>query len=504
MSYIITSTTGATIATVAEGTINTSTTSLTLVGKNYTGYGALVNENFVKLLENFSHVVPPSAPMTGQLWYDSNEHVLKVYTTNYGGVWKPISSSATGAVAPVGPVTGDLWWDTANTQFKVYSGSTWVTIGPIATTTAGTSGAIAETIIDSLSASHVVVKFYISNAVIAILNKDAEFTPQTAIPGFTTIKPGLNLISSNTIAGVQFTGNVSNSYLLNGIADTQFLRSDLPITTSAMLTAAGGITVGANLTVADTSGTVSLTNSALNKDLDIYINKGGVSTKAIGINGTTGVITLTGNVSASNISASRISSTSIAGTDISATTIAGTLSTASQPNVTSVGTLTGLTMSGALVLAGDATAPLHAVTKQQLDAFTPSTATETVPGVVELATNAEAQAGTADKIIDGAKLHASSLGLSQTWQNMTASRVSGVTYTNTTGKPIQVFVVGADGAGTNPTITAVVGGLTLVSSALYDAGTGGGTAFMQFIVPNGATYSVTVTTSTISRWNELR
>lgn len=366
MSYIITSTTGATIATIAEGTINTSVTSLTLVGKNYTGYGALINENFVKLLENFSHVVSPPAPVTGQLWYDSNEHVLKVYTTNYGGVWKPISSSATGAVAPIGPVTGDLWWDTANTQLKVYSGSTWVTIGPTYTATSGTSGAIVETIIDSTTASHVVVKTYISNAAISILSKDPEFTPQTSIPGFTTIKPGLNLISSGTVAGIQFTGNVSNSLLLNGIADTQFLRSDAPITTSAMLTAGGGVTVGANLVIADTAGTISLTNSALNKDLNVYVNKAGVTTQAINVNGTTGAITFGGAVvmstaSATTLTGTTINNTTFNGVTVGATTvnattvnatnavatnITGTLQTAAQPNVTSLGTLTGITVNG--------------------------------------------------------------------------------------------------------------------------------------------------------------
>ena len=53
MSYTINLTDGTVFATIADGTINTSS-SMTLVGKNYAGYGAFLNENFVYLLENFA------------------------------------------------------------------------------------------------------------------------------------------------------------------------------------------------------------------------------------------------------------------------------------------------------------------------------------------------------------------------------------------------------------------------------------------------------------------
>ena len=52
MPYIVTTTSGTSIATIPDNTVNTTTTSLTLVGKNYAGYGLFLNENYIKLLEN--------------------------------------------------------------------------------------------------------------------------------------------------------------------------------------------------------------------------------------------------------------------------------------------------------------------------------------------------------------------------------------------------------------------------------------------------------------------
>jgi hypothetical protein len=288
MAYTITTTAGATLASIADGTVNSTNTSLTLIGKNYAGYGIFLNENYIKLLENFTNGSAPNAPLTGQLWYDSTNALLKVYN---GTIWKPISSSASGSTQPSSPVIGDLWYDSANAQLKVWSGSAFITVGPSYTTTSGTSGAVVETILDSGSASHVVVKFFISNTVVGILSKDATFTPQTSISGFTTIVPGFNL--SSAIAGALFTGTVSTAATLSGITASQFLRSD-QATSSSYAVTVGSLLVGSDLTVTTSSGDVNVTNVTNNKDLNLFINKGGVSTKAIGITGTTGLVTIPG------------------------------------------------------------------------------------------------------------------------------------------------------------------------------------------------------------------
>jgi len=313
MAYTITTTAGATLASIADGTVNSTNTSLTLIGKNYAGYGIFLNENYIKLLENFYNSSAPTAPLAGQLWYDSTNALLKVYN---GTIWKPISSSASGTSQPASPVIGDLWYDSANAQLKVWSGSAFITVGPSYTTTSGTSGAVVETILDSGSASHVVVKFYISNTVVAILSKDSTFTPGTSISGFTTVIPGFNL--SSAISGAFFTGTVSTAATLSGITASQFLRND-QAASSAYAVTVGSLLVGSDLTVATSSGDVSVRNGTSNKNLDLFINKGGVDTKAIGITGTTGAVAVPGALTvtgATTLSGAVAASTTLAVTGI--------------------------------------------------------------------------------------------------------------------------------------------------------------------------------------------
>ena len=102
MAYTINKTSGTVLANVADGTIDSSTADLTLIGKNYSGYGDALNENFVKLLENFSNTTAPSSPLAGQLWWDSTNNLLKVYT---GSTFKTVSSSTASPFRSTSTVT---------------------------------------------------------------------------------------------------------------------------------------------------------------------------------------------------------------------------------------------------------------------------------------------------------------------------------------------------------------------------------------------------------------
>ena len=310
MTYTVTTTAGAVIADVQDGTVNTTATSITLIGKNYAGYGIFLNENYIQHLENFSNSTPPNAPLTGQLWYDNVNDVLKVYNST-NNIWKPISSSISQSTAPSNAisVTGDIWWDTTNAQLKVFSGSAWITIGPSYTSTAGTSGAVVETILDTSSGSHVVVKFYISNSAIAILSRDATFTPQTAIPGFSTLIPGLNLISQATLTGAQFTGATTGASTLGGYTASQFLLKDTPQTTTGALTLGGGATIGSDLVLDASSASVAVVQETTNnKNLRFDVNSNGVQTAILTLAASSklstfsGALTATGNLTASSYS----------------------------------------------------------------------------------------------------------------------------------------------------------------------------------------------------------
>ena len=347
MAYNITTTAGAAITTVADGTVDSSATSLTLVGKNYAGYGVFLNQNYVKLLEHFANSTAPTAPLSGQLWYDSGNQVLKVYN---GSAWKPLSTSNSTSSTPSTAITGDLWWDTTNSQLKAYSGTEWIVVGPAFTASTGQSGALVETVIDSTTASHIVIKFYITSIVVAIVSKDATFTPQTPISGFTTIVPGLNLVSSSVITGAQFTGDVSNALTLGGISSSQFLRSDIADQIDAKLTvnSDNGLVVGADtdftVNVASATSAVEMFQNVSNNDFNFYVNKGGAKTQVINLDGATGAVILP----QTNTSTS---------TSTGALQVAGGVGVAENLNVGGVAKVTDSTASsskttGAVIITG--------------------------------------------------------------------------------------------------------------------------------------------------------
>ena len=225
MSYTINLTDGTIFAVVADGTINTSS-SMTLVGQNYAGYGAFLDTNFVHLLENASNTTPPGAPLTGQLWWDSGNTLLKVYN---GTAWKNISSTTAQSTAPTNNTTGDLWFNTTLQQLNVWTGSAWLVVGPGTNTAGGTTGAVAATILDNIGGTHYVVELFAGGNIVATVSKDATFTPASAIAGFSTIGPGVQV---TTVGGAVFTGTASNAQLLNSLTSSQFMRSDANTSTS--------------------------------------------------------------------------------------------------------------------------------------------------------------------------------------------------------------------------------------------------------------------------------
>ena len=98
----------------------------------------------------------------------------------------------------------------------------------------------------------------------------------------------------------------------------------------------------------------------------------------------------------------------------------------------------------------------------------------------------------------------SGLGVGQTWQ--IPSRAGGTTYTNSTGKPIQVTISFSQGLSGSGSATVVVSGVTISSTSYSTTASGGGLPYTySFIVPNGATYSISVSGNTsLGTWAELR
>lgn len=91
MAYTINLSNGNTLTVVEDGQVDSTTTTISLVGKNFSGYGEYINENFVRMLEHFANDSSPSSPLPGQLWFHTASKELRVYN---GASWVATSKPA--------------------------------------------------------------------------------------------------------------------------------------------------------------------------------------------------------------------------------------------------------------------------------------------------------------------------------------------------------------------------------------------------------------------------
>lgn len=108
MAYTIVKTDGTVLTTIADGTINTTSTSIGLPGKNYAGYGQQLDTNFVHTLENFAASSPPPNALRGQLWFNTNNSTLYVCPTDGESnslAWLSLTSTSSGGTTTFGQVT---------------------------------------------------------------------------------------------------------------------------------------------------------------------------------------------------------------------------------------------------------------------------------------------------------------------------------------------------------------------------------------------------------------
>ena len=117
MTYYVNKTDGTAIV-VLDGTKDITSTSLTLLGKLSSNYGENQNENFVRILENFAYSSSPANPITGQIWYNTTEKVLKVYNAA-DSAWTTIGQKITGNTS----ITGNLIVGGAGVELQEVNGS---------------------------------------------------------------------------------------------------------------------------------------------------------------------------------------------------------------------------------------------------------------------------------------------------------------------------------------------------------------------------------------------
>ena len=245
MAYQINKTSGALLVNLADGQIDTISTDITLIGKNYTGFGEAINENFVKMLENFAGTGSPSNPLAGQIWWDTSNSRLKVYT---GTDW---TTGGGPIVQPTQPtmVAGDMWIDNDANQLYFFDGTDLELAGPIYNAFQGKSGPEVITVLDNTGTSRTIVKYWVGGTFVGLWSK-IGFTPQNVdtIPGYTgDVVKGFNVVDSDFV----FAGTATRTSALvdsNNISRTaaQFLASDSDDATSGALTVRNnnGLTIG--------------------------------------------------------------------------------------------------------------------------------------------------------------------------------------------------------------------------------------------------------------------
>jgi hypothetical protein len=184
MSYIINKTDGSVLTEVVDGTVDQTATDLTLIGKNASSYGEAFNENFVRLLENFSNTSAPNNPIQGQLWYDTYENRLKVYN---GTAWVVSGGSIVSSSIPSSISQGDIWIDSSRKQlyFNVGGGET-VLAGPAWSALQGITGFEVLDILDINQNTRTIAVLKIGGVVLGIFSS-VPFTPSIdgySLPGW--------------------------------------------------------------------------------------------------------------------------------------------------------------------------------------------------------------------------------------------------------------------------------------------------------------------------------
>ena len=360
MPYQINKTDGTVLTTIADGTRDT-TTSLSLAGPNFVGYGEYLNENLVGLLENFaSNSAPSSVNLQGQLWFDKYAQILKVFTSQG---YVAVSGVTNSGSQPALGKNGDIWFNTSTEQMYVYdnSGTTpgFKIVGPAYTKQQGVSGAVPTTVEDgSISGTyHNILKLQYGNVTYATMSADAAFLPTPTIPGFSFVNPGITFssnvskptINANVITGA---GGVVMVDITNQQLQGTLLGNVVATTLSGTLTGnvVGNLTgnvVATTLTGNLTGNTTATNTQTTNFSSGNAVITGGYVQNLANVSATVGTITTLSSTTgqATNFSSSNVLVTGGAVTGLlNFSTLVGQSTNFSSGNIrVSGGSATGLT-----------------------------------------------------------------------------------------------------------------------------------------------------------------
>ena len=268
--YEIRKTDGAVLISELADNTTQAVGGVTLIGRNSSNYGDALNENLVKLLENFAFTNPPNAGLIGQIWYDTTNQVLKVKYQNPNPAleepadWKPVGGASIGTTQPTNPAAGDLWYDTTSgiNQLKVYDGSTYVAIGPEIVGSSGVTGVVVDTITDTSAVTHDVIKLVV-NSIDVVIIANSEFTP-VSLSGFNLpLVPGINFRTSSEVGEIKTSSlSIENAGIIPLTNNTTDLGTSGSVFADVYATTFHGALNGNATTSTSTTNATNSTNAA--------------------------------------------------------------------------------------------------------------------------------------------------------------------------------------------------------------------------------------------------
>ena len=295
MAYQIDRFNGTFLVSVDDQTLNSTATDLRFVGRNYSGYGEVENENFLHLLENFANSSAPPRAISGQTWFDTTTKKLKIYD---GSKFKVTTGAEASATAPAGLAVGDFWWDNQNEQIKVWNGTEFILVGPEKSPIYGDTSTAPAVVKDSVGTDQQIIKFQVGGETIAIVSRSTFNLSSVINPiaGFGLLKPGINFVNSDPITGEtssvhRFVGTASNAERLGGLPVTDFLRAGNTSFTSQVSFKDNGFTVGdqRDFQITILNGSTPTLESTLNSPFIFRISNGGGDVRDIATIKTTGI-----------------------------------------------------------------------------------------------------------------------------------------------------------------------------------------------------------------------
>jgi len=267
MAYVINKSDGSEFAVLEDATVNTSS-SITLVGKNFIGYGEAQNENFLFLLENFANNAPPRVPLKGQLWFDTTNNTVKVFDS--GDKWVEVGAAALSLTPPPEPPAGAFWFKTSSKTLHTWNGVEWVLIGPEAVDGFGTTRALSRSILDTTNTAQPIIELIVNDVTVGIISSSTFSIAAAERPlGFSDLKAGITLADYGFVLKGDLDGvaakatRLEHPILLNGTAFDGSVDTDFKAETKNRLVSGDYISGtdfdGSNLTTWSVDATSSNT-----------------------------------------------------------------------------------------------------------------------------------------------------------------------------------------------------------------------------------------------------